>query len=100
MKRPIVAAAVLAFGVLTPATGALADPNPPDVRRHRHFVETPSGQLAEVGPRLCDDASMQDAFNQFHHNVHHSNGSTKGPQGGAAGLHDDRGADLTPRPCP
>ena len=98
MNRSILAAVVLAFGVLTPAI-ALADPNLPDVRPHRHFVATPSGDLVEVGPRVCDDASLQDAFNQFHHNIHHSNGSSLGPQGGAPGLHNDRGADLIPRGC-
>jgi hypothetical protein len=99
MKRPLVLAAVLALGVLTPVTVALADPNLPDVSAHRHYVVTPSGASVEVGPRLCDDPSLQGAFNQYHHNVHRSNGSTKGPQLGAPGLHNHVGADISVGGC-
>lgn len=91
--------AVLALGVLVPATSALADPNLANVRPHRHFIETPSGKLVQVGPRVCDDPSLQDAFNQFHYNVHHANAPSPGPAGGAPGLDNDRGADLVARPC-
>ncbi len=97
MRKLLVA--VLAFGVLVPATSALGDPNLADVPKHRHFIETPSGKLAEVGPRVCDDPSLQDAFNQFHYNVHHANAPSPGPAGGAAGLDNHRGADLVRRPC-
>ena len=98
MKRSIVAA-LFAFAVLIPGSIALADPTTPFVPAHRHFIMTASGDLVEVGPNVCDDPSMRDAFEQFHHNVHHSNGSTLGPQGGAAGLRDGQGAELAPRPC-
>lgn len=98
--------------VLTMVTGvlvagaavAVADPNVPNIPRHRHFVQTPAG-LVQVGPRLCDDSSLQQAFNQFHVNVHHSTSSpttpieTLGPQHGAPGLHNNNGAELVPRPC-
>ena len=98
--------------VLTIATGVLvggaslasADPNLPDVGAHRHFIQTPSG-LVQVGPRLCDDASLQHAFNEFHFNVHHSGTSptghfeSLGPQEGAPGLHNATGAEITARPC-
>ena len=80
-----------------------ADPIPP----HRHFVERPSGELVEVGPRLCDDPSLQHAFNQFHSNVHHALSPISppgtepgpGPTDGAAGLHNGFGADLTFTGC-
>ncbi len=99
------AGAVLLGGVRP----GLADPNldldpiPP----HRHFVRTPSGTLVEVGPRVCDDPSLQDAFNQFHSNVHHALSPVSppdaepgpGPENGAPGLHNGVGADLTFRPC-
>ncbi len=99
--------------VLTVATGvlfggasvAVADPNLPNVGAHRHFVQAPSGKLVQVGPRLCDDASLQPAFNQFHFNIHASATSpttpvaTLGPQHGAPGLHDGHGANLTVRGC-
>jgi hypothetical protein len=96
-----IAAGALAYG----ASVAVADPNLTDVRAHRHFVQTPSGKLVQVGPRLCDDASLQEAFNQFHYNVHHSFSSpttpapSLGPQDGAPGLHNSQGADLAVRPC-
>jgi hypothetical protein len=87
------------------ATVATADPDVPNIPAHRHFVQTASGKLVEVGPRLCDDASLQFAFNNFHINVHSSATSpttpidTLGPQHGAPGLHNFNGAELTPRPC-
>lgn len=96
---------VLGIGVLLTASIALADPNLTDVPRHRHFVVLPSGKLVQVGPRVCDDSSLQDAFNQFHYNVHHSFSGpttpvlTLGPQDGAPGLHNFQGADLTLRMC-
>lgn len=42
---------------------------------------------------------MQQAFNQFHYNIHGSfvpgmPVTTLGPQGGAPGLHNDVGADV------
>ncbi len=79
------------------------DPIPP----HRHFIQTPTGELVEVGPRLCDDPSLQHAFNQFHSNVHHAL-SPRSPEGavpgpgpveGAPGLDNELGADLTFRGC-
>lgn len=100
------AAGALLVGDIRPG---LADPNldldpiPP----HRHFIQTPAGMLVEVGPRVCDDPSLQDAFNQFHSNVHHalspvSPPGTKpgpGPLNGAPGLHNGFGAELTFRSC-
>jgi hypothetical protein len=54
----------------TAATVALADPNLPDITPHRHFIQKPDGTLVQVGPRVCDNASLQHAFNQFHSNIH------------------------------
>lgn len=91
-------------GLFGTAGVAIADPNLTDVPAHRHFLATPSG-LVQVGPNVCDNASLQDAFNQFHYNVHHSFSSpttpvpTLGPQDGAPGLHNSKGADLTIRMC-
>jgi hypothetical protein len=90
---------------------ALADPpstliNPPN---HRHFIRTTDGGLIPVGPQICGHPEMQQAFNQFHYNVHHSElpgmpptpVETLGPQGGAPGLHNQRGAELIGVPgCP
>lgn len=101
MKRSILFAAVLAV-TLTPTT-ALGDPNLPDVPPHRHNVLTPTGDLVEVGPRVCDDPSLQDAFNQFHNNVHQSfgvpAGDVRGPSAGAPGLHNGNGAEIRASRC-
>ena len=97
----------IAAGVLIAggATVASADPNVPNITAHRHFLATPSGKLVQVGPRLCDDARLQNGFNQFHINIHASATSpttpidTLGPQHGAPGVHNLNGAELVIRPC-
>jgi hypothetical protein len=96
----------LMTGVLVAGVAvAVADPNVPNIPAHRHFLATPSGKLVQVGPRLCDDASVQNGFNQFHINIHVSATSpttpidTLGPQHGAPGLHNINGAELVIRPC-
>ncbi len=93
--------AVFTIALLVPATSALGDPNLADVHPHRHFIATPSRDLVQIGPRVCDDPSLQDAFNQFHYNVHQGNPNapTPGPVGGAPGLDNHRGADIIARPC-
>lgn len=83
------------------ASGAIADPpdeltSPPD---HRHFIATPNGPVP-VGPQICEDPDLQQAFNEFHYNVHHSavpgigDIPTNGPQNGAPGLHNGQGAEI------
>jgi hypothetical protein len=85
----------------------LADP--PDmlfdpVPAHRHFVLTPSGEMVPVGPQICKNPNLQQAFNEFHHNVHHSFVPgvgvihTLGPQDGAPGLHNAAGAEIRALP--
>ena len=105
MRKIVVSALAAGTVVLVSAASSLADPNLPNVRAHRHFVQTPTGELVEVGPRLCDDPSLQHAFNQFHFNVHHSENPrgvpvpSLGPQHGAPGLHNGEGPELVVRPC-
>ena len=88
----------------------LADPSElfvTDVPPHRHFISTPSGKLVAVGPQVCENLALMPAFEQFHHNVHHSfvpgfgTVHTLGPQDGAPGLHPskDKGATITARLC-
>ena len=90
------------FLVALGASSVLADPpdtlvNPPN---HRHFIVTPDGERVPVGPQICGNPEMQQAFNQFHYNIHrsgdpvHGNVVTLGPQGGAPGLHDGHGAEV------
>lgn len=96
----LAAASVIA---LVPAGASLADPPNTlnNIPRHQHYLVTPNGDLVPIGPDFCDDPNLQDAFNQFHYNIHHNSGTpTKGPQGGAPGLHDDLAADMTAGPCP
>ncbi len=82
---------------------ASADPDLPPIRPHRHFIEIKTGagatKMVEVGPRVCDNPALQEAFNQFHSNIHvHVPGST-GPAQSAPGLHNDLGAEITARGC-
>jgi hypothetical protein len=83
------------------AGAGLADPpstlvDPPN---HRHFIVTADG-LVPVGPQICGNPNLQQAFNEFHYNIHHSEVPgigdipTVGPQDGAPGLHNGVGAEL------
>jgi hypothetical protein len=90
---------------------ALADPpgmltSPPN---HRHFLVNPDGTMHQIGPDICANPNQQNAFNQFHYNIHHSElpgmpptlVETLGPQGGAPGLHNQQGAEMIGvRGCP
>lgn len=95
------AAALVTTGVLMSAGSIFADPKPlPNPPFHRHFVVQPDGTRVQVGPDLCANPEMQDAFNQFHYNVHQSaipgvgTIPTNGPQRGAPGLHNGNGAEI------
>ena len=74
-----------------------ADPNLTNIPPHRHYVRTPAGGVVEVGPRVCDNANLQNAFNQFHNNIHVASGSAIGPV--APGLHNFQGAELQAGGC-
>jgi hypothetical protein len=92
MKERVVFGFVVCIAtVLITATTSLADPDLGNVPAHRHWIQTPAG-LVQVGPRLCDDPSLQEAFNQFHNNIHIATGSSIGPV--APGLHNFTGAEL------
>jgi hypothetical protein len=93
--RLVVALAIVPV-VLAMASTSFADPNLTNVPRHRHWVANPNG-LVEVGPRVCDNPDLQNAFNQFHNNIHFATASSVGPA--APGLHNFSGADLTFSPC-
>jgi len=96
------AAVIAATGVLLSAGSIFADPpstliSPP---LHRHFLVLPDGTRIPIGPNLCTNPELQQAFNEFHYNIHHSESSpgvpleTNGPQGGAPGLHNGHGAEI------
>ena len=102
----LAALAAALIAALTFAGPTLADPRGmlvPDAPVHRHFIKV-GGALVPVGPQICDNPQLQHAFNEFHYNIHHSvipvpNDDplfvpTLGPQDGAPGLHNQRGAEL------
>ena len=104
---PVIGASIALFAF---AGTGLADPSElfiADVPPHRHFIETPKGKLVPVGPQVCENPALMAAFEQFHHNVHHSlvpgfgTVHTLGPQDGAPGLHPskEQGATITARLC-
>jgi hypothetical protein len=74
-----------------------ADPKLTDIPKHRHYVKTASGEMVPVGPDLCDNPKLQNAFNQFHNNLHVVSAAGIGPA--APGLHNFKGADLMAGPC-
>jgi hypothetical protein len=82
----------------TPLT-SFSDTDLPNIPPHRHFIQTPNGDLVQVGPRVCDDPSLQAAFNQFHSNVHRAVPGSQGPAQSVPGLHNGVGADITLEPC-
>ncbi len=102
-QRFLFGLAILAVVGVTAATG-LADPNLSNVSPHRHFID---GQ--PVGPDLCDNydfvnhvataPGIQQAFNQFHNNLHRATnpGGTNGPV--APGLHNGKGGEITFTAC-
>ena len=95
MRYLVFVSAVASIALFAFAGAGLADPNLADVPKHRHFIETPTGALIPVGPQVCENPDLQDAFNQFHYNIHHTNKPSLGPQGGAPGLHNHVGAEIT-----
>lgn len=108
--RLLIVSAVGAIALFAFAGTSLADP--PDVVHspvpmHQHFVVTATGEMVAVGPQICNNPNLQGAFDQFHHNVHHSFVPgvgvihTLGPQDGAPGLNNGIGAGFTAvRGCP
>ena len=74
-----------------------ADPKLNNVPRHRHYVKNATGAMVQVGPDLCDDPKLQNAFNQFHNNLHVVSSTGIGPA--APGLHNFQGAEIMAGPC-
>jgi hypothetical protein len=98
MKRKLVVGALAgAAAILFTVATSRADPNLTNVPKHRHYIKTATGDLVEVGPRLCDNPDLQRAFNQFHNNIHVVTGSAIGPA--APGLHNLQGAEVLARGC-
>ena len=98
MKSRLAVGFVAGIAVLLIAvTTTRADPNLGTIPAHRHFVRTGSGDLVEVGPRVCDNPNLQKAFNQFHNNVHAVSATGIGPA--APGLHNGVGGEIRVGGC-
>lgn len=73
MLKPVLVVVVLITYALVLAATAFADA-PPPVRAHQHFLLTRSGELVEIGPRVCanqgDETSDLQGFYGFHEHVH------------------------------
>jgi len=78
--------------VLALASTSLADPNLPDVPKHRHWLGDPTNGV-QIGPKVCDNPNVQNAFNQFHNNGHVATPASIGPA--APGLHNGEGGEIT-----
>ena len=81
------------FGIA--ATSGRADPNLPNVLPHRHWING-----VQVGPDICDnpgDLGIQQAFNEFHNNLHIATKYSIGPA--APGLHNGQGGEIVATPC-
>lgn len=95
--RERVIVALVSVGLLLgigAATG-LADPNLGNVAPHRHWING-----VQVGPDLCDNpgnAGIQQAFNQFHNNLHRLTAQSIGPV--APGLHNGQGGEISATGC-
>ena len=95
MRRFLVVLAVI--GMFGWTGSAQADPHLTNVPPHRHYILNQAGNLVQVGPRVCDDPSLQGAFNQVHNNLHVVTSSGIGPA--APGLHNLKGAEIFAGPC-
>jgi hypothetical protein len=93
--RAVLASVMLVALVGFTAATAAPDANLNDVPWHRHFITLTSGERIEIGPNVCDNPDLQEAFNQFHNNLHVSAGFRRA----APGLHDGIGEDIAPGPC-
>ena len=60
--------AVAATVLLTLATTAQAD----HLRPHEHYIVTPSGEQALIGPKVCNNPAVFEGFDTFHERVHES----------------------------
>ena len=64
----------------------------PNVPAHRHYIEV-NGERVPIGPDLCDNPSLQTAFNQFHFGIH------VGTPGTFAMDHEHNQTDIKAGPC-
>jgi hypothetical protein len=61
---------LLAIGIATLAFAFSAAPTLAAVPPHNHWLTTGSGDVVHVGPYVCDNPDIYDAWLNFHLNVH------------------------------
>lgn len=67
MKRALLAALLMSAAVVgVSAASGSAD----GVPRHDHFLVLDSGARVQIGPRVCTNGNLHDAFHNFHAHVH------------------------------
>lgn len=66
--RVLIAAVVAIVGLIAAPLAAAGGPAP-DIVPHIHLLVTPTGTVP-VGPDVCADPNLQQAFNQFHWKIH------------------------------
>jgi hypothetical protein len=94
--RLVVALPVVVAALVAAAT-SFADPHLSNLPKHRHWIDTPAGSV-EVGPNVCDNPALQNAFNQFHNNGHRATDPAAiGPA--APGLSNGIGAEIRSTGC-
>jgi hypothetical protein len=81
------ATALVGYAAIADAQGPA-----PDVPPHRHFVKI-GDTVIPVGPQVCENPSLQGAFNQFHYGVH------VGTVGTFAMDHEHNRTDIAARAC-
>jgi hypothetical protein len=68
LVRLFAVASVTSVGVLASAAGSASADGVPN---HDHFLTTPSGDVVQVGPPVCEHPDvLHEAFHNFHDNVH------------------------------
>jgi hypothetical protein len=66
------------------------------VPAHRHWIGT-AWTGPQIGPKLCDNPNLQNAFNQYHNNAHVAGASSQGPA--APGLNNGKGGEIVASSC-
>ncbi len=67
MRHTLIAALLCGAAVVGVSAGSSSADG---VKRHDHFLQKPNGDLVQVGPHVCDNPNLHEAFHNFHRHVH------------------------------
>jgi hypothetical protein len=84
---------LLAVGAAALTFAFAAAPAFSAVPPHEHWLTTGSGDVVSVGPQVCDNPDLYDAFLNFHENVH------TGVPGTQAFRNPSNPVNITATPC-